>query len=89
VTRMRIKNQIIEQHKMGKRNCDIANHLGCSRAYVSKVIKDWFGWTGFVPALGDEHQAWLAGEAKRLNVSPELLVRGILVDAIEEEMRSK
>jgi hypothetical protein len=89
VKRMGIKNQIIEQHKMGKRNHEIAKYLGCSRAYVSKVIKDWFEWTGFVPALGDEHQAWLACEARRLNVTPELLVRGILVDAIEEEMRSE
>lgn len=85
---MTVKQRIIELHKKGLRNAEIGRQIGCSRAYVSAVIKGAFGWTGFVPALGEQHQAWLQREAKKANVEPELLVRAILIDAIDEAMET-
>lgn len=78
--------QIIALHKNGVAARDIAREVGCSHQNVIRVLRHYTRWSGRVEALPDAMRQWLIAEAERSRVTPEVMARALLVDAINEAM---
>lgn len=77
---------ILKMSSEGATGRQIAKHLGCSPAYVSKTL-DYYGSQRLVVAsLPIGFGKWLAIEAHKSGVTPGVMARAMLVDAIEGEM---
>jgi hypothetical protein len=91
--------QILRMVAKGTQPKVIAELLGCTEANIYKTVsrdkrridkRPWQGlphpWSGRVAPLDEEMSLWLEEEAKRIGVTPDIVARSLLVDAIHEAM---
>lgn len=96
------RDMILFMLENGKTRTQTGRALGCSSANVSQIVKRYApkaikqrfpcskGWGGRVVAkMQPEHIEFVVSEAKANGVSPEIMARSLLVDAIFEAMEGK
>lgn len=77
---------IIGLYEKGHSKAEIAALCGCTWQNVARVVREARGPRLALPPLSQEYADWLVAEAAKSNVTPSLMARAMLTDAIEEEM---